>query len=205
MTGDRRLAGMAGRRLRGPMPVVLKRAAAVTVAVALAAALAGCAAVPSSGRPPAGTSGPLPTPGPGSIASAPPSLSAAPTPSSSLTAETRPPTVGLRDAGGRVVAGQVGTFQWAGVVSSSPLLPGAPATVGPRQALAITSDGPSPSSWRATLYRDPADSTSGRLFGEGIALVGLRAPTEPGIWTLALRLVYPDGDVIHFWRLTVKV
>ncbi|MBA2717781.1 MAG: hypothetical protein H0U52_00870 [Chloroflexi bacterium] len=97
----------------------------------------------------------------------------------------------------------MGTFQWAGIVSNSPLLAGAPATVGVGQILAISGPGPLPSSWRATLYRDPADPTSGRSFGEGVAPVGLRGPAQPGTWTLALQLLYPVGDVIHFWRLTV--
>ena len=118
------------------------------------------------------------------------------------TAETRPPPWTLVDGSGRRIEGQVGTFQWAGVVSSSPLLGGSRAMVGPGQLLDLATNGPLPTDWRATLHLDPTDR-GGIPFGEGPGLPELRAPTEIGEWTLAVQVRYPAGDVLHFWRLTV--
>lgn len=135
----------------------------------------------------------------------PPSDSPAPiaATASPPTAETRPPAATLIDARGRNVAGQIGTFTWQGVVSDSPLLGGAAATVRARQVLSITVASLRPSSWSATLFTDPADPASGTALGHGAGEISLVAPDRPGTWTLGLQVVYPDGDVIHFWRLTV--
>lgn len=135
----------------------------------------------------------------------PPSASPAPiaATASPPTAESRPPAAILIDARSRSVAGQVGTFTWQGVVSDSPLLGGAAATVRTRQVLSITVAGPRPGSWSATLFADPADPASGTALGQGAGEISLVAPDRPGTWTLALQVIYPDGDVIHFWRLTV--
>lgn len=168
-------------------------------------AVSACTSVPPSGGAPSGSSGSAPTSA--ALSARPtgttaPAATTAPTPSSP-TAETRPPGASLRDSGGLAVVGQVGTFQWAGVVSDSPLLPGSAVTVGVDQDLGLVAAGPAPSSWRAILYTDPANPASGRPFGDGAVPVSLRAPAQTGVWTLAVQLFYPDGDVIHFWRLTV--
>lgn len=136
---------------------------------------------------------------------APPSDSPAPiaATASPPTAETRPPAAVLIDARSQRVAGQVGTFTWQGVVSDSPLLGGAAATVRTKQVLSITVAGPRPSSWTATIFADPADPASGTALGQGVDAISLVAPDRPGTWTLALQVIYPDGDVLHFWRLTV--
>jgi hypothetical protein len=121
----------------------------------------------------------------------------------SVTAETRPPPTTLRDESGVPVEGQIGTFAWAGIVSSSPLLKGAPAVVRIGRDLGVVVVGDVPTSWRATLYADPARPATGRTFGQGAGPVRLLAPSAAGTWTLALRVTYPEGEVLHFWRLKV--
>lgn len=160
----------------------------------VALAIAGCGPSATQASPLV----PSATPGPPSDSPAPIAPTASPP-----SAETRPPDATLVDAGGRGVAGQVGTFTWQGVVSDSPLLSGAAATVRTGQALSISTAGPPPSSWAATLFADPANPASGTPFGQGAGEIDLVAPDRAGAWTLRLKVVYPAGDVTHFWRLTV--
>lgn len=171
-------------------------------------ALAGCgpsiSAPDRSATAPAGdsTASPL-VPSPTMLEPPPDSPTPIAATASPPTAETRPPAAILINAQGRDVEGQVGTFTWQGVVSDSPLLSGAAATVRTGQALSISVAGPRPSSWSATLFADPADPASGTALGQGTGEISLVAPDRPGTWTLGLQVVYPDGDVTHFWRLTV--
>lgn len=165
----------------------------------------------------AGCASVTPDPTPTLVASAGPraSVAAVPTvptasphpiePSSSPpSAETHPPPATLVDAGGREVNSQIGTFVWQGVVSDSPLLPGAPVTVRTGQGLTISVIGPRPTTWVATLFSEPGDPTSGRAYGQGVGVFTLAAPDRPGTWTLRLKTVYGGaGEVTHFWRLTV--
>lgn len=168
--------------------------------IGIALVVSGCASVTPSATPSV-----TPPAGPSPTVAAPPSASpVAITPSPSApSAETHPPPATLVDAEGREVTSQIGTFVWQGVVSDSPLLRGAPVTVRTGKALAISVVGPRPSGWEATLFSDPADPTSGRRFGQGVGVFTLVAPDRPGVWTLNLKIVYPVGEVAHFWRLTV--
>lgn len=149
------------------------------------------ALVPSAG--PSPTVVALPSPSPDQIgpSASPPS------------AETHPPPATLVDADGREVRSQIGTFVWQGVVSDSPLLPGAAATVRAGQTLPISVVGPRPTNWVATLYSDPADPGSARGYGQGKGVFTLVAPGQPGAWTLRLKIVYAVGEVTHYWRVTV--
>ena len=122
----------------------------------------------------AGCASVTPDPTPTLVASAGPraSVAAVPTvptasphpiePSSSPpSAETHPPPATLVDAGGREVNSQIGTFVWQGVVSDSPLLPGAPVTVRTGQGLTISVIGP----WnegRVEEILDPVAPDGGR-------------------------------------------
>lgn len=181
--------------------------------LACSVVLTGCASAPLYASPVASPSlesgstsapsGPSPTAA-RSPRQATPSVAAGPTMTATPgSAETRPPPWTVLDASGRRVEGQIGTFQWDGVVSSSPLLPGSPVTVGLEQELSLTTDGPAPTGWQATLYPDPTDRTGGIRFGQAAGPPRLRAPARPGQWTLAVQVRYAAGEVLHFWRLTV--
>ncbi len=122
---------------------------------------------------------------------------------SAPTAETRPPAATLTDGAVREVEGQVGTFAWQGLVSDSPLLRGSPATVRTAQTITVAMAGPRPTSWTAILYADPTDPARGDPVGQGSGAISLAAPVRPGVWTLAVHVVYPVGDVTHFWQLIV--
>lgn len=176
----------------------------------IALVIAGCSGAPASGAPtvtppeaPSATqaSPPLPSPTAPALPSAGPSPTTAS--ASPPSAETHPPGATLLDAGGRGVVGQVGTFAWQGVVSDSPLLPGAPVTVRTGQRLTISVVGPRPTHWAATLFSNPGDPASGRGYGQGVGVFSLVAPDRPGAWTLRLKIVYGVGEVTHYWRLTV--
>lgn len=160
--------------------------------------LIGCGPSPSSpgSTVTARASDPAPSMAPSLVPS--PSLTASPS-----SAETRPPAATLIEADGHGVEGQVGTFAWQGVVSDSPLLSGAAATVRARQTLSISIAGPRPTSWTATLFTDPSDPASGTPFGEGAGEISLAAPNRPGTWTLRVQVRDPAGEVTHYWRLTV--
>lgn len=166
----------------------------------VALVVAGCASVTPDATPTLMPSaGPSPTVAAVTSASPDPIGPSASPPS----AETHPPPATLVDAQGREVPSQIGTFVWQGVVSDSPLLPGATATVRAGRTLSISVVGPRPSQWVATLFNDPADPASGRRYGQGVGVFTLVAPDRPGGWTLRLKIVYAVGEVTHFWRLTV--
>jgi len=173
------------------------------LALAVCLVLSACSSAPRSGALPEGSAEPSPTSAATSDSPIATRTPAATPSASSVTAETRPPGATLGDAAGHDVIGQVGTFQWAGIVSSSPLLAGSPVTVKPDQELRIAAADAPPTNWRATLYRDAANPASGQPSREGAWPVSLRAPSAAGTWTLAVQLFYPNGDVLHFWRLTV--
>lgn len=166
----------------------------------VALVVAGCAIVTPDATPTlVPSAGPTPTVAAVQSASADPIGPSASPPS----AETHPPPATLVDADGREVRSQIGTFVWQGVVSDSPLLPGAAATVRAGRTLAISVVGPRPTNWVATLYSDPADPASGRGYGQGKGVFTLVAPGRPGAWTLRLKIVYAVGEVTHYWRVTV--
>ena len=199
MTHDVPQTGNRSRRL-GPAAVGL--ALAVAVAACVSAPPDGVAVTSPSTAPLASPMGTTTPPGP-TIAVTPSAASLTPTPTPTpATAETRPPPWTLVDASGQRIEGQVGTFQWDGVVSSSPLLGGSKATVRAEQLLDLATNGPLPTGWQATLHRDPA-ARRGVPFGEGAGLPVLRAPRAIGDWTLAVQVRYPVGDVLHSWRLIV--
>jgi hypothetical protein len=118
----------------------------------------------------------------------------------------RPPDALLSSEGGDPVAGQLGSYTWAGGGSDSPWLPGAPIAVGRGEPLQITlQPATAVASWAAR--RNPATATSGSgatALGEGTAVIAFPAP-GPGAWTVEVTIRFTGGgSATYAWRLDVS-
>ena len=127
-----------------------------------------------------------------------------PSPSPSSTSAL-PPAASLAAEGGDPVAGQLGSFTWAGGGSDSPWLPGTPIAVGVGEPLAVTFAGPTPvGTW--TAVRTPAGATSGSggvAVGAGAGPIGFALPA-PGRWTVAVTVDFGGGSsATWYWLVSV--
>jgi hypothetical protein len=209
----RRVVGRAGGEPEGRRRQ--RRSAALSLLVLVSGLAAACTAdlrasgVPMTGTATAASSFAAPPASSPALngSSAPPGEPASPSPApradGSGSAETRPPSASIVDIDGSPVAGQVGSFAWAGVVSDSPLLPGTPVRVRRGVVFDVVVDGLAPTTWTARLFVDPGDPTSGSPLGAGTGAVRIRAPDDAGEWTLVVRVFSGAGDVSYFWRLSV--
>ena len=128
-------------------------------------------------------------------------------PASSIDPGASPPFATLAAEGGDPVAGQLGSYVWAGGGSDSPWLPGAPITVGVAEPLRVTFQ---PTididSWAARFVPSTAsDPTGARSLGEGTGVPQLRAPVA-GSWTVEVHVVFADGagNASYFWKVTAR-
>ncbi len=130
----------------------------------------------------------------------------APSPGSAVSPD-HPPVVRLHADGGDPVAGQLGTFVWAGNGSDSAWLRGAPLSVGAGEPLSVEMDPSVPiADWRARYVpataTDPAGATA---LGAGPSPIAFAAPAK-GAWTveIAIRFDGAIGSASYFWRLDVR-
>lgn len=170
------------------------RAAAL---LAMAIVLAGCAgAVPAPSGSAAATASP---PGDGP---SPPVVSPTPT---GAGPDGSPPDALLRVEGADPVAGQLGSYTFAGGGSDSPWLPGSPVTAAAGEPVTVgLADGSAVAGWAAR--RAPAGATSGTgatAIGDGEAAVAFSAP-GPGSWTVEVTIRFATGgSATYYWRLDV--
>ena len=105
------------------------------------------------------------------------------------------------------MAGQLGTFIWAGSGSDSAWLRGAPLAVGAGEPLSVELDPSLPiADWRARYVPASASDPAGAAdLGAGPAPVAFAAPAT-GAWTVEIAIRF-DGDLgsaSYFWRLDVR-
>lgn len=118
-----------------------------------------------------------------------------------------PPVVRLRADGGDPVAGQLGTFVWAGSGSDSAWLRGAPLVVGAGEPLSVEMDPSVPiADWRARYVpAASSDAAGATALGAGPAPIAFAAPAT-GAWTVEIAIRFDGGlgSASYFWRLEVR-
>ena len=119
-----------------------------------------------------------------------------------------PPAASLRVEGGDPVAGQVGSYTWAGAGSDSPWLPGARIRVGAGERLSLTL-APAIAIGRWSARRITPGSLDGAgavSLGEGRgAPIGFAAP-GPGTWSVQVAVQFAGelGSATYYWLVEVR-
>jgi hypothetical protein len=119
-----------------------------------------------------------------------------------------PPDASLAAEGGDPVIGQLGTYTWRGAGSDSPWLPGSAIAAGAGEPMIVQLAGqPRVGDWRArAMTADGAPGGPIRPLGRGSGAIGFAAPSEPGVWSVAVELTFADGSgsATYFWALDVR-
>jgi hypothetical protein len=118
-----------------------------------------------------------------------------------------PPEAELSVEGGDAVAGQLGSFTWAGAGSDAPWLPGSPITVAAGEPLSVTVRPVIPvTTWRARYARaGQSDPAGARPLGTGVGEPSFGAPAA-GQWTVEVVIGSGGGldEASYFWRVDVR-
>ena len=162
-----------------------------TVLAALLATLAACGSVPPATPRAEPTAPPASTP-------------AAPTP----IPDAQPPDALLAGIAADPVAGDLGTFTWAGLTSDSPWIvgrAGGSATAGATLAVELRPDVGEPT-WVASWARVAGGEAQqpGDVSDPVTGPVTFAAPVEPGTWSLQLFARFGVGrDAAWYWRVEI--
>ena len=129
-------------------------------------------------------------------------------PATAPTTADSPPGATLAAEGGDPVAGQLGSFTWAGSGSDSPWLRGTPATVGAGEPLTIRFDAPVVvANWSATRVAAGTTDGSGAVALASAEAEPIRFVAPPaGHWSVQIQVRFGSGSdsATYYWLLDVR-
>lgn len=183
----------------------IRRSWLVLVGLSLAATACSARSPASSAQPSGGpavaeTAAAVPATTPSAV----PPLMASATPASS-----QPPAASLIVEGGDPVAGQLGSYTWAGGGSDSPWLPGADVALAAGEPITVALDPAIPiADWTASrVDAGVVDGTGAIALGSGSGSIAFSGPeAETGSWSVQVDVHFADdlGSAAYYWRLTIE-
>ena len=195
---------MSGQPRRWPVAATWLASAVLIAMVAVGCSTSGASRLGSARPSEPPSSAATLDPAAASVVSAGPSVA----PSPSAAQADAPPGASLNAEGGDPVAGQLGSYTWAGGGSDSPWLPGSPIAVGAGEPLAVRLDAaPAVADWSATRVVAGTTDGSGAMSlasaeGEPIRFM---APAA-GRWSIQVQVRFGGGSdsAAYYWLLDVR-
>jgi hypothetical protein len=177
--------------------------------VALVPVVAGCGRTGDPSTVPA-LGGSMPAESAVAIESAPPAASIEPSGLAFPSVEPdvpEPPAAEIAVEGGDPVVGELGSFSWNNIGSSSPGLDGAPIHVGAGEPVTLTLAAPiGIAGWQVSRVRPGNHDWVGAVsMGSGSAMPVLFEAPPTGTWSVEVRVVFSGhlGSAAYYWRFQV--